>query len=151
MGHGEKCSLQMMNNGGWGGVLHTAANGQSVSKHLLRPQGVSYMSSGVWNKDWACPSGISRPQVKRKVYFKEMCCFPSTEGRADVGRLQIPPERLTSLCSCYTLPGHRGLALNVLFFLSQYSYFKIEGGKPNLKTVLFTLSKIKELKPTWTV
>lgn len=91
-----------------------------------------------------------------------MCCFQSTKGWAGVGRLKISPKGLTNICSCYTLPGYKGLALNVLFFfLSQYSCFKIEGEKtpnnnqnnkkPNLKTVLFTLSKIKELEPTWTV
>ena len=37
------------------GASPDTSSGQSVSKHLLRPRGLSYRSSGVPSKVWACP------------------------------------------------------------------------------------------------
>lgn len=86
-GSGEVCSLPTVDNEGpacgfqWSVREQAFAEGLRAELHLVGSR--TTFESG--------PEGISKPQMRSEVDFKEMCSFRPLKGWTGVGGPQIPP------------------------------------------------------------
>lgn len=110
-GYGEICLLQTVHGEGAACCFQ-----RPVCEHAFAETPWDKLHRGTQNNVGALPLRNFQATNEKKVYFKEMCCFQSVEGCAGVGKLKISPKGLTNICSCYTLLGSKGLALNVFLF-----------------------------------